>query len=505
MNAALHGTIVLRRAWPLDGKINVAVAQDFDRDFHPAANPVNFAKAAFDIWPAEHHMPWVTKAIDRRITHLALLAPRESGKTIWLCTTLPLWWIGRYPLDTNFIGSVSDDQAKARLRAIKSMIDSTRLWKKVFPNIVPDYQRGWSTDSLHVKRDDMPYDKWMELVAKHGQLYTPTLLAGGVGAAGAVGNRFSGLLIFDDVHDDKNSSTETLRERVHGWMYNTVLNTATATALRRFVGTRWHPQDAASHLIESDVWEHIITHAIIDKDTPRERSYWPSQWPMERLKKKREEIGTPFFRAQYENDPRGLLGDVIDLAWFRDNPDRFPLPFRKVCVSVDLALSKEKYGSYTVITTAASDTPRNLYVLDVVRGQWSFAETMERIVMAAQRAVNIYGTVDKILVEQVAYQQAMVQELTRQWKFGVLGINPQTDKISRARPWVAMAERGEVFVSKDANWWGAFSEEAADFSPDAAKTDQIDTISQAHEFLIGGRAMKVSTTGIRLLEDYKKY
>ena len=83
-------------------------------------------------------------------------------------------------------------------------------------------------------------------------------------------------------------------------------------------------------------------------------------------------------------------------------------------------------------------------------------------------------------VELSANGSAVVQDLRRERATlgrALRGIKVKGDKVTRALPWIALAEEGRVFLIKG-TWNEDFIEEAAAF-PSGTNDDQIDAVSIA--------------------------
>jgi len=79
---------------------------------------------------AEHHRRWLKAILEH--DRVNIIAPRESGKTSLLVYAM-LWNIGRAPLSTNAIISVSSAVAEDRLRMLRGTMLENPRFRNVFP------------------------------------------------------------------------------------------------------------------------------------------------------------------------------------------------------------------------------------------------------------------------------------------------------------------------------------------------------------------------------------
>ena len=115
----------------------------------------------------------------------------------------------------------------------------------------------------------------------------------------------------------------------------------------------------------------------------------------------------------------------------------------------------------------------NCYLIDQVRKRMTFTETMQAI----RELSELYPTTHRKMIEDKANGSAVIDALRREIP-GLIPVEPQGGKESRAQSISAMVESGNVFLPHKASWLGDFIEECAGF-PNASHDDQVDAMSQA--------------------------
>ena len=111
-----------------------------------------------------------------------------------------------------------------------------------------------------------------------------------------------------------------------------------------------------------------------------------------------------------------------------------------IVLGVDLAISEREGADWTAIVAMSRDPASGIvYVREVERHRAGFAQVLERIKDAAARHNPIL-----IAVEQVQYQAAVVQELTRTTRLPVRGVRPDRDKLTRFLPLLTRYEQGQI-------------------------------------------------------------
>lgn len=233
------------------------------------------------------------------------------------------------------------------------------------------------------------------------------------------------------------------------------------------------------------VWSLLYLPA---EDTETGALLWPDHFSHEKLESLKKQMGTALYSCMFLGRPEGLAGEVFRSYWFhfcrlRTGPEGFTLvlddgtevPHQRLVIyqGYDLAISAKETADFTVCCTLALDVETlNLYVLDITKGHWSFAQTQEQMArLAAYWKPNIVG------IENQAYQAAAVQEARRNLTFAVQEVRADRDKVTRSRLPASLAEAGKLFVAHGL-WTDAFLNEVAAF-PNGGHDDMVDALSIA--------------------------
>ena len=149
-----------------------------------------------------------------------LFAFRGSWKTTTIPVTFGAFFIGHNPTRANLVIGASGASANSITEAIKNIIEFTPAWKACFPNIVPDYQRGWGQEGYEVMDISYSYEDWREMNSTRKD---PTLLGLGVGSKTLIGKHPDGFLIMDDILDEDNTSSVRQMSSVSTKVTGTIL------------------------------------------------------------------------------------------------------------------------------------------------------------------------------------------------------------------------------------------------------------------------------------------
>jgi hypothetical protein len=131
------------------------------------------------------------------------LAFRGSRKTTYFGVKFIAYRIGKEPHKTNVAVGAVDDSPEKVMNSVSVIIESHPEWKRCFPNVVPDKDRGWSVEGYYVKDTSIEYSEW---VRKQASTVDPTMVAGGYNSKRINGKHPTGILYIDDIHDINNNS-----------------------------------------------------------------------------------------------------------------------------------------------------------------------------------------------------------------------------------------------------------------------------------------------------------
>jgi len=282
-------------------------------------------------------------------------------------------------------------------------------------------------------------------------------------------------------------------------------------------GLDWLIVDEAAHIRKFDeAWEQSLRPALSDRQgramfisTPKgfnhfydlyraaqDNDDWAAyQFPTltnpfinpAEIESARGDIPELVFRQEYLAEFVQLAGALFKREYFQYSDD---LPFVNGWARFwDLAASTKAHASYTVGAKVGVTSSGGIFVANVVRGRWEWPDAL-RIIAETARSD---GTGVTQGVEDVGTQKGMFQLLMNEPSLVGLPIRPvtvQTDKMTRAMPWLARAEQGKVTLMR-APWNAAFLDEVCGF-PETEHDDQVDAVSGAVQMLAGSSAPLVS-------------
>lgn len=322
-------------------------------------------------------------------SHQLLLLPRDHMKSA-LIAYRAAWELTRDPtLRILYISSTSNLAIK-QLKFIKDIFTDD-VYRLYWPDMVVEEEakrEQWTQREI-----SLDHPKRRAEAIRDPSIFTAGLTSNIVGL-------HCDIAILDDVVVQSNAYLEEGRQKVID-QYSYLSSIETVNAREWVVGTRYHPKDLYSNLLEMEIDEYdslgnkkSAKPLFESKEYPVETAgdgtgqfLWPRQqrsdgkwfgFDADILATKRAQyLNKIHFRAQYYNDPRDVDSSPIqrDLFQYYDqnylNRQDYNWFFKRerlnICASVDFAYSTGKKSDYTSIVVLGVDGRNNYYILEIDR------------------------------------------------------------------------------------------------------------------------------------------
>jgi predicted phage terminase large subunit-like protein len=414
-------------------------------------NPLAFYEYVSGYTAARHHRIWLANVFHPERKRINIIAPRESAKTTCL-TYAMCWYIGRFPLSTNAIVSVSSAQAEDRMRMVKGTIEDMDRFHNVFPYLKLDTKNGVpnTQQQFTVKMTDVPYKTWRISVATQGSPKDPTIVVAGRGSKSFIGRRFSGLVILDDFVDESDLS-DMLQDKAYRYLMQTIIPSVKESGRVVNIGTRWMVDDVAERLKKNPSWHTIEIQALRrDPSTGQLMSYWPEYWSVEDLLKRKAEMNNDaLFNIMYMNDPSSAANSLFTDSGLRSDIPR-PLPaFKRLMISTDQAMTSRTRSDFSVYMLIGQDSMDNYYVLEMERFKADPDHQVKRLAAFYDRCLQLYPSLSGILFEDIG-SQSLLMHLLRKERGDIpcYPYRPKGDKGTRASLVSRYSRAGKLFINQ---------------------------------------------------------
>lgn len=455
--------------------------------FMAFARLMMYEPSAGIIEPADHHKQWIRATLSH--DRVLILAPPESAKTTVMSVLFTAYWLGKHPAHRGIVVSVSDDLAEKIVGLIAAYIRHHPAWKMCFPHIVPDTPRGWGYDKgFFIKRNDIPYGEWLR---ERGTSKDPTFLGVGYSNRSIIGKRVD-FFVVDDMIDENNSSSEAELEKAKAIFRKTISSRVTKNGKMVVIGTPWREDDVYAYALSTGLYQNFVTPAWTEKTISDEKgnpkkvkvSYWPDQWPVERLISKQTELGTRDFRLMYLMDLEAQKGTILKEEWLHPYVRSFEIDAMwPIYYGIDFAVTSSELGirrhsrtnhnrsNFALAKIRAA--PFGLVLSDGWVGRISLYEAIEKIKswVEAERP-------KKVQVETWGTGELFLQMLVKEG-LTVHGYKDTKDKASRFSRMAVHFEVGRLRMSDaDTHFLKRFRDEWVGF-PNYPTEDTLDAVACA--------------------------
>jgi predicted phage terminase large subunit-like protein len=311
-----------------------------------------------------------------------------------------------------------------------------------------------------------------------------------VGTGGSATGEGGSHLLLDDPHSLENVGSDVVRKGTLDWfdqVWSTRRNDP-KTSARVIIMQRSHCDDLAGHVLEQGGWEHLSLPAeyegaksttVIGWSDPRTTEgelLWPERFGPPQIAEAKKTLGSFAYAGQFQQRPVPASGGIWKKDWFRfyrrsDLPETFDM----LVASWDCTFKDAKTSDF-VAGQLWGRKGANFYLLEQVHARMDFPATLAAIRNLNTRTKH---TVNGVLIEDKANGSAIVSTLKQEIP-GVLPINPQGGKESRAAAVAPLIEAGNVLLPmlEEQPWIGDTLLEFVMF-PAAKNDDRCDAMSQA--------------------------
>jgi len=412
------------------------------------------------------------------LSKVMIFVPPQHGKSLIVSENLPAFALGLNPKMNIVSCSYSADLAQRFNRKVQRLID-TPAYRTLFPETRLNTKSVTNDSKGNWLRNTEVFE-----IVKYGGSYKAVGIEGPL-----TGNPVDLGIIDDPIKDSLDAQSITIRNRCWEW-YNDVFNTRTHNLSKRIlVMTRWHEDDLAGRLLLNEKDWRVISFPALketneNKDDPREigNALWPDRHSVEKIHGIRS-LSERTFVSLYQQRPSPKEGGAFERKWFKfyGHAGKPPV-FDKIIQSWDCTFKDLKTSDF-VVGQVWGKIGVQSYLLDMVRGQWSFINTVKQMRLINEK----YPNCDGIYVEDKANGTAVINVLQTEIA-GIIPVTPTESKESRAAAISYVIEAGNVYFPSEEDWSDKFIEELAVF-PNGAHDDMVDATTQALNKLYKGEMM----------------
>lgn len=353
--------------------------------------------------PADFHRELITLLESDAYPFLSITGFRGSAKSVFASIALPLWAALEHPDRYPFIIPFADTAVQGTLTIanIRHELETNELLKLDYGDLADGVSKQveWTKSSLLLNNGAriLARSRGQRIRGLRHREHRPSLV------------------ILDDPEELEKVQKKEYRDKTERWLRGELIPAIEESRARLIVvGNVLHTDALMARLKHDTLFEHR-DYPLVDSAG---RCTWTAKYPTEQaLKNQEAKVGHIAWMREYLLKVVPPEGQEVKEEWITYY-DRIPATdIQRTGVGVDLAISKAQTADYTSMVggvTTIEDGMPVLYVLpNPVNDRLSFHETIGRMktVSASMRETWADPT---FFIEQVAYQQAAIEEARRQ-------------------------------------------------------------------------------------------
>lgn len=428
-----------------DRKVRVAITKRSHRYFFHfyLAHYVKYATATF-------HNEIFDLTEDEKMGNLFIVAFRGCGKSTILTTSYPLWAIlGEQQKKFVLIACQTQGQAKQHMMNLRRELEGNTLLKRDLGPFKEE-SNEWGSTSL----------VFSQLNARITAVSTEQSIRGL-----RHNQHRPDLIICDDVEDLSSVKTRDGRNKTYEWFTSEVIPTGDRNTRIIVVGNLLHEDSLLMRIRES------ITKGNskgVFKEYPLIKNgtiLWPGKYPsVTEIEEERKKAGNEYaWRREYmleivPDEDQAILREWIQ--FYDEIPPRKKLwedygyrSHTEIRIGIDLAISKNDCADFTAMVPAMLYEERDFYRIyilpKIVNKKMSFPETVETCKLMHKSYYDAKELPPKFVIEDVAYQKALPQQLVNEGIHEVMTVRPgNQDKRTRLVLTANLIKTGKVLFPR---------------------------------------------------------
>jgi predicted phage terminase large subunit-like protein len=310
-------------------------------------------------------------------------------------------------------------------------------------------------------------------------------------------------IIIDDLENDKNVRNPRLVKETIDWMLTTVLGSMAEDCSFLMIGTLLSRKSVLAEMMnmkaeddpEKPRFFSKIYRAIDEFNCP----LWPEAWSVERLQKRKAQMGSVRFNQEMMNDPRDDEG-LFREEWIRYyHPDEIIGKTLRKYTAIDPSMESGASNDYKAIITIGIDLDGIIYVLDAFIRHCS-VDTMARVGYTRYEEFNpLVMSMEENALGEFASSPFKLAAVDKKYQLPLKGIKQTIAKESRIGRISPHVERGLIRFRKGHSDQDLLVEQLIYFPSSTVNDDGPDALEGAVDLAEKGayQAMQYKSLGKR--------
>lgn len=412
---------------------------------------------------------------------LVIQAPPQHGKSDLIVSFIS-WLAGKSPDLRTIYTSFSERLGVRANLKLQRLYDSV-IYKDIFPDTKINNSNTVTVSGQFLRNREI-----LEYCNTTGYFRNTTVCGSITGEGLDLG------VIDDPIKGRKEANSKTVRDGVWDWFTDDFFTRFSENAGLLCILTRWHVDDPIGRLILQNPNVKVLSYPAIATNDEQHRkegeALFPEHKSLEFLLERKKVMDTTSWLSLYQQSPIVLGGEIIKGEWFKRYSMLPKMEYRKIYA--DTAQKKGKQNDYTVFECwGYSDG--NAYLIDLVRGKWESPELRKKANDFWHKHAAIKnGELRQFCIEDKASGTGLIQDIKNIDKIPVVGIQRNTDKLTRVQDALPYIESGFVYLPDNSPFVSDFIAECEAFTADDGHDhdDQIDPMCDAIDDMLAGRFKK---------------
>ena len=317
-----------------------------------------------------------------------------------------------------------------------------------------------------------------------------------ISALGHVTGTGGDCLLSDDILDAQDAFSKAKRTQINRWYSQAFYNRAQdkKKVIRININQRLHTEDPSGNLEENHNFKKLVLPMVMTEENmstvegfkdPRQPGefLFPERYGQDEMDDDFKALGSYGWSGQYQQRPTPIGGGIIKEEWLRFYKEK-PKHFERIYITADLTFKKGDNSDF-VAYQAWGESKKDFYLIDLVRGKWSYLESKNNFRAFCEK----HPGASLKFIEDKANGPAMISELKKEMN----GIRawPETgssyynaDKVTRLYLVSQYFEMGRVLLPMPElnNLSQAFVDELLSFTENGStigNDDMVDTMTMA--------------------------
>lgn len=434
-----------------------------------------------DNWHVDALADHLNAVAERKIRFLMINIGPGYAKSVIASVMFSAWMWARRP-ETRILAATYASSLTIR-DSIRTRDLLTSPWFQRSFN--PNWGVSRSTKEVEISR--RPSGHW-EMVKENEDWLSNS--RSGERRALSVGGKATGFRgdgqIFDDLLNASDKHSKPARDDAKDWAISTMSTRFNDMRIgwRVVIGQRLHEDDPYGAMLATGDYEHLCLPSEFEPErrcrtsigwtdprTEPGQLLFPELFTADVLAKAKRDLGSFDYSGQHQQSPAPVEGGLFKRDWWQYYDPAQLLAYDSMCISVDATFKAVSDSDFVSIQVWGFLGPRS-YLVDRHHERMGYVATKQKI----KQFIAKYPQAFAKLIEDKANGSAIIEELKKEF-YGVIAVNPQGGKDSRAAAVSPTVEAGNVYLP-DVPWAQEVVDECAVF-PNGANDDDLDSMTQA--------------------------